>query len=388
MRRSSALFTLLALAATIPLAAGCNRSQGETDGKKAAAVARPTHPNIDYAKIRPNELGAIPILMYHEIGGKPYARDPALVRSAADFRKDLELLYAANFRPVNLSDVLNNGIKIPAGKSPVVITFDDARPSQFRLIETASERRVDPDCAVGILQAFHKKHPDWEMRATFFVLPRSKKTQEPFGQTGGDDKFRYLIEQGMELANHSIYHRSFRGMTPEQIQAEVGGANNRILAAAPGAKINAIALPMGVYPRKKYWPYLLKGTYEGKPYQYKAALLAAWRPIPAPASKKYNPMRLERIAPVDKVNGIRWWIKKLVASSDRYVSDGDPNVISVPKAAEGEVHVARLKAQQKLLYAYSSGGSGGAKPIVGATPSENGGTGSSTASSNKPIAGG
>jgi len=370
---------------TLPLAAGCNRSQGEAKPPKIAAG--PTPPNIDYAKIRPNELGLIPILMYHEIGGKPYARDPALVRTVADFKKDLELLYAAGFRPVNLSDVLNNDIKLPPGKSPVVITFDDARPSQFRLIETADERRVDPNCAVGILQAFHKKHSDWEVRATFFVLPRSTRTQEPFGQPGSDDKFRYLVEQGMELANHSIYHRSFRSMTPEQIQAEVGGAHNRILEAAPNAKISAIALPMGVYPRKKYWPYLLRGTHEGKTYQYKAALQAAWRPIPPPASKHYDPLRLERIAPVNTVNGIRWWIKKLGTSGERYVSDGDPNVISVPKAAEKEVHLARLKAQNKLLHAYGDGGSGGAKPIIGATTPENGAAGA-PASSHKPIAGG
>lgn len=384
MRRFTALLPLLVLAASIPLAVGCNRSR--TEAKPVKTVSGPTPPNIDYAKIRPNELGLIPILMYHEIGGKPSPRDPALVRSVADFKKDLELLYAAGFRPVNLSDVLNNNIKLAPGKSPVVITFDDARASQFRLIETATERRIDPNCGLGILQAFHKKHPDWEMRATFFVLPRSTRTQEPFGQPGGDDKFRYLLEQGMELANHSIHHRSFRNMTPAQIQAEIGGAHNRILKAAPEAKLSAVALPMGIYPQKKHWPYLIKGTYEGKSYQYKAALLAAWRPVPAPASKKYDPMRLERIAPTNGVNGVRFWIKKLSEGGDRYVSDGDPNVISVPKGMEPEVHVARLKAQNKLLYAYGDGGSGGAKPIVGVSPGEKGAN--RPAASGKPITGG
>lgn len=385
LRRFASL-TLL-LAGTIPLlAAGCNRSRSETV-HKVQPVAKKAPPAIDYAKIRPNEVGQIPILMYHDVGGKPYPRDPGLVRSVDAFKKDLELLYAANFRPVNLSDVLNNSIHLPPGKSPVVFTFDDARASQFRLIEGAAERRIDPDCALGILQAFHQKHSDWDLRATFFVLPRSEKTQEPFGQPGADDKFRYLVEQGMELANHSIHHRSFRHMTPDRIQAEIGGANNLILQAAPKARITSVALPMGVYPPKRYWPYLIKGTYEGKAYAYKAALLAAWRPIPAPASKKYNPLRLERISPVEGVNGLRWWLKKLENSDDRYVSDGDPNVISVPKSLEKEVNTARLKAQSKILYAYG-GGQGGSKPIVGADAEEKVGTKTPAPSSRKPITGG
>jgi peptidoglycan/xylan/chitin deacetylase (PgdA/CDA1 family) len=97
--------------------------------------------------------------MYHEIGGKPAPKDPALVRTVEAFKKDLELLYAAGFRPVNMSDVANNRIDIEAGKSPVVLTFDDARESQFRLVETDKELKIDPNCGVGILKAFPSSTP-------------------------------------------------------------------------------------------------------------------------------------------------------------------------------------------------------------------------------------
>jgi peptidoglycan/xylan/chitin deacetylase (PgdA/CDA1 family) len=337
----------------------------------------PQPPKIDYARIRPNELGRIPVIMYHEIKG---TQDKNLVRSIADFKQDLELMYKAGFCPINLSDVVNDNIDVPAGKSPIVLTFDDARASQFKLIETADSLKVDPDCAVGILEDFHKKHPDWPLHGTFFVLPKSdatifglpksKSTMDAFGQVGmGAQKMAYLIKEGFEIGNHTTTHRSLRRMTSAQIQQEIGYANNMILSEVPDAKIQVFAAPMGYFPKdKNALSYILKGSYEGKPYEYKAAFAAAWRPIPSPDSKDYKPLKLERIDSVNGTNGVRDWIQKLTLSGglyQRYVSDGDPNVISYPKGEESQADIEKIKAEGKLPYSYEPyGGVGGAKPII------------------------
>jgi len=387
------------------IASGCDKLpflKKTASAPSPAAVATPKPapklPDIDYASVRPNELGKIPVLMYHEIGGKPAPKDPALVRTVEGFKKDLELLYAAGFRPVNLADVVNDRIDVPAGKSPVVLTFDDARGSQFKLDETDKELKIDPNCAVGILKAFHDAHPDWGMKGTFFVLPKSKVTLDAFGQLGlGNQKMSWLVSNGFELGNHTTFHKSLRHMSPAQIQAEIGNANNRILEAVPGYKVETMAVPMGIFPRDKgNWKYLIHGTYEGKTYDYKVAMLAAYRPIVAPSNKKFDPFRLERIAPNDAdPNGLRSWIQKLsAAAGDRYVSDGDPNVISFPKGDETLVNTARLKADGKTINPYSPFGTGsGAKPIVMDGPSSGSGTTASpspggVAVTEKPIGGG
>jgi peptidoglycan/xylan/chitin deacetylase (PgdA/CDA1 family) len=175
----------------------------------------------------------------------------------------------------------------------------------------------------------------------------------------------------MEIGNHSIYHKDMSRMTPAQLQAEIGGAHKAILEAVPNAKIQAIALPMGKYPRNKsHWKYLTHGTFEGVTYRYKAAMKAQFRAIPAPANKAYDPLRLERIDSIDGRWGVRWWIQELSRGSSafpRYVSDGDPKFVSIPKGTERLVNVAALGAQKQILNAYSPfGESGGAKPIVGA----------------------
>ncbi|MES2464286.1 MAG: polysaccharide deacetylase family protein [Armatimonadota bacterium] len=408
---------VIAIAAAVPLftgtiagLSGCAmlKNLGKTEQPKAvptAAVKKgPTPPDIDYAAVRPNELGRIPVIMYHEIGDKPDRRDPALVRTPVQFRKDLQTLYDAGFLPVNLNDIANNSIDIPAGKSPVVLTFDDARGSQFKLIETENAMKIDPNSALGIMDAFHKEHPEWAMRGTFFILPKSKATMEPFGQVGlGNQKIAYLLEQGMEIGNHTTLHKSLRRMTAAQIQEEIGNANNSILAVAPEAKITAFAVPMGQFPHDDgNLKYLMHGTFDGKPYDHKMVMAAAYRPIPSPAATDYNPGKLERIAPIDGLNGADYWIKKLKSGSPYplYISDGDPNVISYPKGDDAKVNVAKLEEEGKLANAYSAfGGSGGAKPIVSAdeeSPSASDGSASkpivngdtSATVTEKPISGG
>jgi peptidoglycan/xylan/chitin deacetylase (PgdA/CDA1 family) len=384
-------FVALAVAAIGVAAAGCNRSGPAPVAAKPTGSARP---DINYAAVRPNELGYIPIVMYHEIGGRPVASDPGLVRSVAAFKKDLELLYDAGFRPVNLSDVLNDSIDIPAGTSPVVLTFDDGRESQFRLIDKGNAYRVDPDCALGVMQAFHERHPGWRMRATFFVLPQSERTRDIFGQAGlGAQKVDYLLGQGMEIGNHTVHHKDLSRLSAAEIQAEIGGAHNALLAIAPRATIRAVALPMGRFPRDPArLAYLTRGTFAGKTYDYQAALDASYRAVPSPAALRFNAKRLERIAPRDGRWGLRWWISALKSGSEypRYVSDGDPNVVSFPQSEAALADLSRLKARQKLANAYGGPGIGrGVKPILGVAdkePRQPGGA--ADAAPPKPIVGG
>ncbi len=293
--------------------------------------------------------------MYHEIGKS--GKNTSLDRSISSFEKDLQLLYDKGFYLVNAADIVNNKLDVPAGKSPVALTFDDARRTQFNLLQTDKGLQVDPKCALGILETFIKAHPDWKLKATFFVLPKSKATNESFGQTGmGKEKIAYLIKNGCEVANHSVLHKSFAGYTAAQVQAEVGEADRLITELNPEVKISVIALPMGKYPRNKtLWPLLLKGTYNGHDYAYKAAFDAAWRPISSPSAKKYNPMRLERVNSVEGLNGVRYWVEKLAApGGGRYISDGDPAWVSFPKSSEAELARERVEKQGLQINAYTA----------------------------------
>lgn len=337
MRRR--ILVLLSLAAASLATAGCTPpvqqtvtpSPAPSVEPEVAAVAPPAAVHATPVSDLPlNEAGLIPILEYHRITQKPTRYD----RTAADFRRDLERLYKEGYRPVALQDVLRGHIDVPKGASPVVLTFDDADASQFRL---GPDGKPDPDCAVGILQAFAAKHPDWPTRASFYVLPESA-----FGPAKERaEKFRVLREEmGCEIGNHTVTHRSLKAMNDESVQKEIGGAVQKIQALSPGTEVTTIALPMGISPKNR--ALLAKGTYAGRAYENKAVLLVGANPAPSPFAKDFDPMRLPRIQAVEGVDGITHWLDKLKKPGARYVSDGDPDTVTVPQVETAKVSPARL----------------------------------------------
>ena len=136
----------------------------------ALPALMPVLPSAQLAALHVDETGHIPILMYHAIGaparrGVRYDRQ-GLNIAPQTFRNQLALMHAAHWYPVNMRDILTSHIDVPAGKTPVVLTFDDARGTQFHYLPNG---QIDPNCAVGILEAFHAKHADWPLKATFYV---------------------------------------------------------------------------------------------------------------------------------------------------------------------------------------------------------------------------
>ena len=126
----------------------------------------PEPEEIDYEALGVNELGQVMVLMYHQIGEE----EAEWVRTPENFRKDLETLYAAGYRLIALNDLLDGNITVPAGTTPVVLTFDDGTIGHFRYIEQDGQTVIDPDCAVGILEQFAAEHPDFGQAATFFIM--------------------------------------------------------------------------------------------------------------------------------------------------------------------------------------------------------------------------
>ena len=117
--------------------------------------------------LAPNELGRFMILEYHKID-YPEAR---WTRTPENFRRDLQRLWERGYRTVLLGDLLERKIALPSGTTPIVLTFDDSSPGQFRYIEKAGQWVIDPDCGVGILEGFAREYPPFGHAATFYVLP-------------------------------------------------------------------------------------------------------------------------------------------------------------------------------------------------------------------------
>jgi hypothetical protein len=276
------------------------------------------------ADLRPNELGRVMILEYHKVD-YPEER---WTRTPENFRRDLETLYARGYRLQSLNDLLDGKITVAAGFTPVVLTFDDSSPGQFRYIEQGGTLVIDPKCAVGVLEAFIQEKPDFGRSATFFVLPGASRPNRLFNQPEHEGrKLRFLVERGYEIGNHTLWHANL-GKYPEAVvRKQIAEAQQWIQRHVPDYRIRTLALPHGVYPRDVTWA--VRGSAMGASYSHDAILMVAGGAAPSPFSRGFDPLRVPRIQAVER--DLAYWLRYFDQHpQERFVSDGDAARITVP----------------------------------------------------------
>lgn len=293
--------------------------------------------------LNPNEAGKIMILMYHNIG----PAEKVWTRTPDNFRKDLNTLYEKGYRPISLGDYVSGNITIEQGYTPVVITFDDGNLNNFEYLENGE---INPDCAVGILVDFHETHPDFPLEATFFIT-----STNPFKQSASaEKKLRFLLEQGMDIGNHTKDHPNFKDATAAIIQEQIGAQAQYLESFIEGSgyKVNTLALAYGSRPTDKSLEvYLESGEYNGIAYGNIAVLNVGWNPAYSPFDIRFDPVRLPRVraseTEVDTV-GIYNYLEYFDAHpEERFISDGVVDIVTVPEGLE-----VNLNVTVKELYTY------------------------------------
>ena len=365
--RSLVLRSLLCAAAALTLS-GCHsnllarfhhpKTETVAARPKAAVVApvqvQPMLP-IDLTKTQPNEAGLVPILEYHDL--VTTAKTTGYQYPAAAFRQDIQWLYDHNYRPVSLDDYVNGKIDCPAGMSPVILTFDDALRGQFHYTD---DGKIDPNCAVGILDDFHARHPDWPLKGTFFVLTDIGTTLPPpfYQKSFAQGKMEYLLKDGFEIGNHTIHHKAgIRHWPDSQVEAEFAGAVANIHSYLPNYNVDTLALPYGVFPKNK--KLVISGASGGQTYHNICALKAGADPAASPMGRDFyghpfNPYYIPRIIPGAGKYTIRYWLALMEKDKSlKYVSDGDPNTFTVNAIAKGQINVARLQKAHLHLRVYN-----------------------------------
>lgn len=295
----------------------------------AVRLVKPAHrmPKWNGVGLPPNELGRVMVLMYHRLGDK----NTPLMRTPQSFRHDLELLYQHGYRPVPMKDFLDSRIHLPMGLSPVVLTFDDALPTQFHEISKNGRYFIDPNCTVGILESFHQQHPDFALAGVFYAL-----YPHPFGDADRSAaKITFLTRQGFEIGNHTVHHKDLSRMSNAQVIEEVGRAQVFTQRILPGYQDQTLAAPYGRLPRDH--AIALNGVWHGVPYHNRAVFLGGGGPAHSPCSKKWKAWSVPRV--VGDPGELAKWVNYFDQHPDqRYVSDGDPDVITVPSSEQSDLN--------------------------------------------------
>ncbi|APE36313.1 polysaccharide deacetylase [Nocardia mangyaensis] len=310
--------TMIRVAPALLLAAALTACTAPAQSEQPPAPATTTTPAPpNPAEIAANELGLVPVLMYHQITPHPageYDQTPA------EFRDELERLHREGYRPVTAAQYIAGELDLPAGTHPVVLTFDDSTRSQLTFTDTGE---VDPDSAAGILAEFGARYPDFRPVATFYV------NNEPFG--GDPRALPWLAAHGHEIGAHTAAHAHLASLDADNVQREFVQNVRAVTAAAPEVTVRTMALPLGIYPRDH--ALAAAGSWDGTSYAFDAVMLVGANPAPAPYGA-VDRAAVPRIrsglgaVPFDSA----YWLDWLAANPDqRYTADGDATRISFPR---------------------------------------------------------
>lgn len=229
----------------------------------------------------------IPILLYHHINTK----NSRFSVSPENFRKQLQKLYDAGFVTVKLEEVIEN--RLPRDRRAVVITFDDGNISQFNY----KNGQIDRDSAVGILNEFYEKHPDFGRHAIFFLAPGTRNMV--FGQRGMEKKkLEELLRNEMEIGNHTFTHERFINASPDFVAYQLGAAMQKFESyiGRDAENIRIVALPFGDVPKNAQAQRNFREfDYKGRHYRNIGIRFAYGRYnryCSSPESDEFNPYEL------------------------------------------------------------------------------------------------
>jgi hypothetical protein len=315
--------------------------RGEADDGPTAADDETTEeaqePEVDpaeaAAEVDANELGQVPVLMYHRLledGGGDYDNTPE------QFEGELRRLHEEGYVAITTAELVDGRIDIPAGTTPVVLTFDDSTREQFTLTE---DGEVDPDTAVGIMLRLEDELEGFRAAGSFYVLGSL------FGASAerGAELLRELHDLGFEIGNHTAGHENLGQLDATGVQAALAGGVANIEAAIPDAEVRTLSYPFGIRPDD---PALVaEGEHDGVSYSHAAGLLVGSGPAPSPHDVEFDPLAIPRIRSQPDVDpnadpdfGSGYWLDVLAESPERrYVSDGDPDTIAFPSEHSGQL---------------------------------------------------
>lgn len=293
---------------------------------------------INYQELKVNELGDVPIMMYHgihnitdnEYTGGNVDKD-GYQRTKEAFIEDLEFYYNSGYRMIRLQDYVNGILDVEAGLSPIILTFDDGLENNIKVtgLDENGNIIIDPNSAVGVLEDFKKKYPDFNVTATFFV------NGGLFQQSEYNEKIlNWLVDNGYDIGNHSYSHADFTTISKEKAVQEIGSVYNLLDKYIPGKYVNIVALPFGSPYDKDHSNFeaILNGIYNGNEYETESTLRVGWMPETSPFNLNFDKTFLKRVRAWDD-NGNDWDIKKSFEylENTRYISDGDKDTITVPQ---------------------------------------------------------
>jgi len=184
---------------------------------------------IDEAVAKPNNVAAIPILMYHKIDSQNEVGINAV--SPSLFKKHLQWLKDNHYTTVTFNDLAENH-DLP--QKPIILTFDDAYQSVFThafpIMQELKMRGV-----VYALSGFLGKENTWDVNLGGITF-RHMTAEE----------LRQLKAEDWEVGGHSVTHRGLTLLPIDEVKRELL-QDKQVLEDVLGSELVSFAYPFGLH---------------------------------------------------------------------------------------------------------------------------------------------
>ncbi len=283
-----------------------------------------------------NELGRIPVLMYHAFVHEEGNTDEWTI-TFDQFRKQLDWLVENEFTMVGIGSLITREFDVPAGRKPVVLTFDDASGGQFRM-QAADDGGVElnPDTAVGILEEYKKKYPEFGGPALLAVVPANCFDFPDDDPSTCEQRLEWLVDHGYEVGNHTMTHQDLTDVSIDEFKDQVFGTarwfNERI--GGPNNLSDVLVLPFGAYPAQDNFRALLFDGFWLDGEYFVPSLV-----VEVGGGPTRSPFHIEWKTNIWRYNtepSVFWDWADVIESGEveLFVSDGDASVVTVPEGWE------------------------------------------------------
>jgi hypothetical protein len=233
------------------------------------------------------------------------------------------------------------------------------------LLDGNGEPVIDPDCAVGILEAFYASHPDFGRGAHFAPLIYNAFAYPDTEQHAlFDQKVRWMVDHGYEIGNHTKQHNDLTDISTDEFMMAIAEPQiymDNLLGDHPGNASDILTLPYGSTPDADLHPdqreMLRNGfLYDGQSIFFRGALLVGADPAPSPAGIEWDKLWIPRIQMFK--DSIDFWFGMFERGEMvLYTSDGNPDTVAVPHpqhpSLDGLLDTAGLTSAGKIVIRYS-----------------------------------
>lgn len=303
---------------------------------------------------KPNELGDIPVIMYHAVCENP----PSVYqRSIEGFKEDLQYMYDHGYRTISCKDFVSFNITTEVGMTPILLTFDDGDYRSFALERDENGNLVpEKNCAVYLMEEFYSNHPDFGKNAIFFINGHNATFQGKDKTITLEERINWLLSHGYEVSNHTDGHINIKNSTPETIVKNIAKVDKLIKDTNNDVTLNVIAYPFGAKPTTENEKYILNGTYDGHSYSYVIGLRegpSKARFVPV-IHTDYEPLNTPRLrGNKGEVGDMHSYFESYEKNPNlRFISDGNRDTIVVPIDKENKINKELDIVKNKQIITY------------------------------------